>query len=299
MAPDENITWIRIDPRNRNTILAGASFGLFISYDAGVTWTQYDIVPRSGVYAASAQRVTGLLVDGNTLPSTMYVAVGYPYSSTRRVGLTGGANGMYKASVPSSGAPVFTQIVTGWPAGTGSGTANDVGRIEIDWDSTHTHIYAHVSDYGFTVPANLGDTLGIWHTANGGATWNQLTGSTGASFIDCGGAAESLQAWYDLYLGVDPLDSHIFYTGRTNLWKGTVDATYTAVTLQDLSGVYTQLPACGYGTCHPDQHAIAFQPTSNPTRFLAANDGGLYYGTGANGGFTQLNQGLDIRSSRR
>ena len=98
-----------------NTVLAGASYGLFISYDAGVTWTEYDVVNRnSATYNTSAQRVTSILVDGNTNPSTMYVALGYPYSSTRRPNLIGGANGVYKATVPSSGAPTFTLMASGW-----------------------------------------------------------------------------------------------------------------------------------------------------------------------------------------
>src|SRR5206468_4012375 len=142
LAPDENVKWIAIDPNNHNTIVAGASYGLFISRDAGVNWTRYDIVNRNAVpYNDDAQMVSGLLVDGSTNPSTVYAAIGYPYTSTRRVGLTGGANGVYKATIPASGAPTFTLMASGWPAGTGNGTPNTVGRIELDWNAAHTRIY--------------------------------------------------------------------------------------------------------------------------------------------------------------
>ena len=36
-----------------------------------------------------------------------------------------------------------------------------------------------------------------------------------------------------------------------------------------LGNVYTT-NCTGYGTLHPDQHAFAFVPGSNPTRFVAA-----------------------------
>lgn len=281
--PDQNIHTLAIDPNDRNTILAGASYGLFISRDAGVTWTQYDIVNRNAApYNIAAQRVTSILIDGATSPSTAYVAVGVPY--TYYTGLTGGANGVYKATIPASGAPTFTLMANGWPAGTGDGTnSSNVGRIELAWNAAHTRIYAHASHY-----ANVGQTLGIYHTANGGTNWNLLTGSTETNWSDCGNSNETDQAWYDLAIAVDPNDDKIIYTGRTNLWKATVNSTYTSVTLLDLSAVYAT-GCAAYGSIHPDQHTIAMVPGSNPTRFLVGNDGGVYFATGAAGGFTQLN----------
>ncbi len=293
-APDENIKTIVIDPHNANTIIAGASYGLFISYDAGVTWTQYDVVPRNQTtpinYTTSAQRVTSILIDGNTNPSTMYVALGYPYTSTKRAGLIGGANGVYSATVPSSGAPAFTLLANGFPAGTANGTvSSNVGRIELAWNAAHTHIYAHVDHY-----ANVGQTLGIYHLNVATSTWNLLTGTAEASWTTCGtGGNESDQAWYDLTMDMDPLNDTILYSGRTNLWKITLNSATapTSATLTDLSGVYSTNCA-QYGSLHPDQHAFAFQPTSNPTRFLVGNDGGIYFGTGATGGFTRTMTGM-------
>jgi hypothetical protein len=291
LAPDQNINNIVIDPRNHNTIVAGASYGVFISYDAGLTWTQYDVVDRnSATYNTSAQRVTSILMDGNTNPSTIYVALGYPYTSTRRANLIGGANGVYKAQVPSSGAPTFTLLSSGFPAGTANGTvSSNVGRIELAWNAAHTHIYAHVAHY-----ANVGQTLGIYHLNVALSTWNLLTGTAETSWTTCGtGGNESDQAWYDLTLDMDPLSDTTLYSGRTNLWKITLNSATspTSATLTDLSGVYSQ--SCSqYGTLHPDQHSFAFQPTSNPTKFLVGNDGGVYYGTGAAGGFTRTMSGI-------
>jgi PQQ-like domain len=293
-APDQNIKSIVIDPRNHNTLLAGGSYGVFISYDAGVTWTQVDVVNRNvAPFTTSAQRVTSMLIDGNTNPSTVYVALGYPYSSSRRAGLIGGANGVYSAPVPTSGAPTFTLRANGFPAGTGNGTspptagAANVGRIELAWNATHTHMYAHVAQY---TAANVGMTLGIYHLNMATMTWNLLTGTADTNFKTCGTPAgqETAQAWYDLTLDMDPLNDTIMYTGRTNLWKVTLNSPTapTSATLLDLSAVYSTSCAA-YGSCHPDQHSFAFQPGSNPTRFLVGNDGAVYYGTGAAGGFTR------------
>jgi hypothetical protein len=281
MAPKNNIKVIAVDPHDSNTVLAGADYGLFISRDAGVTWAMADVVNRNAApFNDDAQRISSLLLDGNTNPSTIYLAIGYPYTSVYRPGVNGGANGVYKATLPASGNPVFTLKNSGWPANTGAGTANVFGRVELGWNAAHTRIYAYAANYNPSTVA----PVGLYTTADGANSWTALTGGT--TFTTCG--ADSAQDWYNLYVAVDPLNDKTLYIGRTNVWKGTVNATYTSISNSSISGVYSSV-ACGYGTIHPDQHGFAFVPGSNPTRFLAGNDGGVYYGTGAVGGFTQLN----------
>jgi hypothetical protein len=290
-APDENIRHIVVHPGNSNIVIVGASYGIFISWDAGVTWTQYDVVNRTmAPYSDDAQRVTGLLVDGPT--NTMYVALGYPYTSVRRPGLTGGSNGMFKAPIPTSpGAPTFTPINSGWPANTGTGNSTTIGRIELAWNTAHTRIYAAASDYSTTT------LYGIYTAASPFTTWTLLANTSSGSFVDCQNSNEtsSAQDWYDLLIGVDPLNDRTVYVGRVDFYKATIDSLYTtASTRQSLGDVYAiPPPACGgYGKLHPDQHAFAWVPTSNPSTFVVGNDGGLYFGTGAVGGFTQMNNTL-------
>ncbi len=285
LAPDENVKAIAVHPNNPNIVIAGASYGLFISWDAGVTWTRYDVVNRNAApYNDDAQRITDLLVDGPS--NTMYVAIGYPYTSSRRAGLLGGANGVYRAIIPATpGAPTFTLLNNGWPAGTGDGTtAPTVGRIELAWNAAHTRLFAAASSY---VSTNL---YGIYTSSDGGTTWTLLTNTGNSGLTSCTGGAETgNQDWYDLTLAVDPLDDHTLYVGRIDAYRLTLNAGYTSATTSTaLGNVYATL-CTGYGTLHPDQHAFAFVPGSNPTRFVAGNDGGLYYGTGAVGGYTQLN----------
>lgn len=298
LAPDENIKVIAVHPNNSNIVIAGASFGLFISWDAGMTWTRYDIVNRNAApYNDDAQRVSGLLVDGPS--NTMYVAVGYPYySSLRRPGLNAGANGIYAATIPTTpGAPTFAAMNTGLPSGTGSGSNNDVGRIELAWDAAHTRLYALISNFGTSNTNLTGYTLGLY-TAPIAGTWTLVANTNdkmqGPNVStnwkqSCGsGTDEFGQDWYDYYVGVDPNNDKLVYAGRTGTYSLTLNSTYGSATIANLSNVYGTACA-GYGTIHPDAHAIAIVPGTNPTRFLTGNDGGIYLGTGAVGGFTQLN----------
>ncbi|MFN8503844.1 fibronectin type III domain-containing protein [Kouleothrix sp.] len=280
--PDQNIGALAVDPRNSNTVLVGTRHGFFVSYNAGATWARYNVHS----HASESQQVSSIVLDGSTNPTTMYVAIGSPYAS-RAFGDIGGGNGVYKASVPSSGAPSFTLLNNGWPAGTGSGASNNVGRIRLAKSAQNPQIiYAQVGDY------NNFNALGTWVTTNGGGSWAQLSGSDDFAYQDCTSFATSEgQDWYDLFLGVDPSNDKILYVGRTDLYKIVVNNSYTGVSsITDLSNVYSTSCA-GYGTLHPDQHAVAMISSS---QFLVGNDGGIYLGSGAVGGFTAMQNGLNI-----
>jgi hypothetical protein len=281
--PEQNIGSIEVDPRNPNTLLVGTRHGFFMSYDGGTTWARYDVHSQAG----QSQRVTSIVLDGSTNPSTMYVAVGYPYTS-RLYGNIGGGNGIYRATVPASGAPSFAKLTSGFPQNTAGGSTNTVGRIELVQSKQNAQlIYAQVSNYDI----NLTNALGTWVTTNGGTTWTQLSGSADSGYKNCSNQATGEgQDWYDLFVGVDPSNDKTLYIGRTSLYKATVNSTYTGFSsIQDLGSVYST-SCTGYGKIHPDQHAVAMISSS---QFLVGNDGGLYLGTGAVGGFTALNKGLD------
>lgn len=300
LAPDQNIKAIAVNPNNPNTVFVGASYGLFVSYNGGTTWTQLDIVNRNAApYNDDAQRIDSILIDGPS--NTMYVSIGYPYASGRRPGLTGGANGIYKATVPASGSPTWTAVNGGLPTGTGNGTPNDVGRVELTWNANHTRLYAMISNYGTSNASKAGMALGLYTKLTSAANWTLLSGTAETlkgtrlttSWKQCGSGSDEggQQDWYNLYVAVDPLNDKILYVGRVSTYKVTVGSTYASATILNLGNVYGQT-CTGYSKFHPDQHAFAFVPGSNPSTFLAGNDGGVYFGTGAVGGFTQLNNSL-------
>ena len=64
-----------------------------------------------------------MVVDGSTNPAVLYVAIGEDGGD--------GGNGVYRATLPTAGAPVFALKNAGWPVDTGSGNANAVGRIRL------------------------------------------------------------------------------------------------------------------------------------------------------------------------
>lgn len=281
-APEQNIGAIEVDPRNPNTIAVGTRQGFFMSYDAGVTWARYDVHAHNG----QSQRVSSIVLDGSTNPTTMYVAVGYPYAS-RLYGDIGGGNGVYKASMPTSGAPSFTLLSSGWPAGTGNGASNSVGRIELAISPSNPQVmYAQVSDY------NNANALGTWVTTNGGSSWTQLAGSGDSNYRDCfGDSTGEGQDWYDLFIGVDPSNDKVLYIGRVSMYKMVVNSAYTGVSsITNLANVYS-LGCPSYGSLHPDNHAVAMIASN---QFLVGNDGGIYLANGSAGGFTPMQNGLNI-----
>ncbi|GAC1353728.1 MAG: hypothetical protein NVSMB42_10340 [Herpetosiphon sp.] len=282
--PNENIGSIKIDPNNPSIIVVGTTWGLFISHDAGETWTQWDVADPT-----YAQRVSSITIDASTRPSSVYVALGYPYSSARFPGVTGYNNGVYKARLTADPTPfkLVTTASNGWPATTGACVSGcTVGRIALAAASTPGLLYATVSHYDI----NFTNALATWVTRDSGTTWTRLANSGDSAYVDCTASPNNEnQDWYNLAVAVDPADDHTLYIGRTSLYKATVDPAFTAFQspIRDLGAVYSNCP--GTGLLHPDQHAIALQPDGS---FLVGNDGGMQRWNNTTRRFTAINNSL-------
>ena len=135
-----------------------------------------------------------------------------------------GANGIYSATMGSSGCPSFTSIAsnangfvfgnqvagspytTGAPMNAGSGTpcdypisggtgtcgssTNQLGRIDIAVaPSNPNYIYAQAQSIVWNNNGGCGSTngcqLGAWATTNGGTSWTYMEGSQGGALRDC------------------------------------------------------------------------------------------------------------------
>ena len=124
----------------------------------------------------------------------------------------------------------------------------------------------------------------LWKSTDGGSSWLIFPTPTGIY-----GPPHSWcypQCWYNLVVAVDPTDPNTVYLGGLDLYRTTDGGT----TWTDLGGY------AGY--LHPDQHAIAFLPTSHTTIF-SGNDGGIWVSPNANtctpiSCWTNLNQGLGL-----
>jgi hypothetical protein len=291
---------VRVDPNNSNNVVAGTKTGLYFSYDAGNSWTG-PCAPDN--FSSQRQDITGLELSNVGGVTRILAAIGARgIATTVQYNLNqNGANGIYKATMPASGCPSdFTPITTnangftvnGNPTNATTGVAcnmpingtvcansstNKLGRIDIAIaPSDPNYIYAQVQ--AIETQSSCGGTgceLAAWRSTNGGTTWTQIPGSTGASLVDCGGSANDYnQNWYDQGIAVDPnnRDRAFFDTFEIWFWKNG-NTTWTDTT-------------CGYSgnteVVHVDQHALTFVPGSSSI-LLAGSDGGVYATTNANG----------------
>jgi hypothetical protein len=298
----DSVGKVRVDPNNSNNVVAGTKTGLYFSYDAGNNWTG---PCTTNNFSSQRQDITGLeLSNMGGGVTRILAAVGVRgIATTVQYNLNqNGANGIYKGTMPASGCPGdFTSITTnanGWTKDATNTNAtsgnpcnmpingtlcaagpnpNKLGRIDIAVAPSNPNvIYAQVQ--AIETQASCGGTgcqLAAWRTVNGGTTWTQIPGSTGASLADCGGSnTDYNQNWYDQGVAVDPNNSDrvFFDTFEIWFWKNGNTA-WTDTT-------------CGYSgnaeIVHVDQHALAFVPGSSSI-LLAGSDGGVYATTSANG----------------
>src|SRR6267143_1065244 len=289
---------VRVDPNNSNKVVAGTKQGVFFSYDGGTNWTGPCF---TNAFSTQRQDVTGLELSNMGGTTRVVVAIGTRgFATTVQADLgNNGANGLYSATMGSSGCPTFTSIATnangfvygntvsgspystGAPmnAGTGSAfvnstTGNQLGRIDIAVaPSNANYIYAQVQSIavnGGNCGAN-GCQLGAWASTNGGGTWSYMEGSQGPALGDCG--QDYPQNWYDQGIAVDPNNPDRVFFDTFDLWF----ATRTGPVCNDIT--------CGYSggnprPVHVDQHALAFVIGSSSI-LLVGNDGGAHGTTNA------------------
>src|SRR5213596_2262917 len=297
---------VRVDPSNSNKVVAGTKQGVYFSYDAGVNWTGPCFTNN---FSTQRQDVTGLELSDTGGGNTRIIAgIGTRgFATTVQYDLgNNGANGLYSATMESSGCPSFASIAsnangfvfgnmvagsaysTGAPmnAGTGSqfvdiNTGDQLGRIEIAVaPSNPNYIYAQVQSIVGNSDGGCGSApgcqIGAWATTNGGTNWTFMEGSQGGALRDCqNGPGDYPQNWYDEGVVVDPNNPDRVFFDTFDVWF----ATRTGTTWN-----YT---TCGYsysgaaGPVHVDQHALAFLPGSSSILAIG-NDGGVHGTANAN-----------------
>lgn len=254
----QSIGKVVVDPNQSNNVIVGSKTGLYFSYDAGANWTG-PCYTNAFTTATPPQRqdMTGLLAVNDGGATKLYAAVGTRSQPTpvQPDLVNNGANGVYRAAMPSSGCPAVSDwslLANGFPSGTGNGTPNaSRGRLEIALaPSDPQTLYAM-----FANPANSGIS-GIWKTTDGGDSWTQ----TGAP-DDPGG-----QMWYDAGITVSPTDPNVLFVSTVDLFRSSNGGT----SWTNLTGAYSG------GPVHPDNHARAIVG-GDANKQLNGNDGGVYY----------------------
>ena len=295
---------VRVDPNDSNKVVAGTKQGVFFSYDAGVNWTGPCFTNN---FSTQRQDVTGLQLSNMGGTTRIIAAIGTRgFATTVQYDLgNNGANGLYTATMGSSGCPSFTSIAsnangfvfgnavtgsaysTGAPMNAGSGipyaiaspsptppVGNQLGRIDIAVaPSNPNYIYAQVQSIAFNSDGGCGTNgcqLGAWATTDGGASWAYMEGSQGGALRNCNNSAGDYpQNWYDQGVAVDPNNPDRVFFDTFEVWF----ATRTGTVWNDTT--------CGYsysgsaGPVHVDQHALAFLPGSSSILAIG-NDGGIH-----------------------
>src|SRR5205085_817279 len=136
--------------------------------------------------------------------------------------------------------------------------SNVLGRIDLGVaPSNPNYIYAQVQ--AIQTQASCGGTgceLGAWRSSDGGLSWTQVPGSTGAALTGCGGSnTDYNQNWYDQGVAVDPNNPDRVYFDTFEIWSWkNGDPAWKDTT-------------CGYSgnteVVHVDQHALAYLPGSS------------------------------------
>jgi len=296
---------VRVDPNNSNKVVAGTKQGLFFSYDGGATWSAPCF---TNAFSTQRQDVTGLELSNMGGGTTRIIAAigtrGFATPVQYDLG-NNGANGIYSATMGSSGCPTFTSItsnangfifgnqVTGSPYTTGAAmnatsgalfvnttTGNQLGRIEIAVaPSNPNYIYAQGQSIATNSNGGCGSAagcqLGAWASTDGGGTWSFMEGSQGGSLRNCtGGQGDYPQNWYDEGIVVDPNNPDRVFFDTFDVWF----ATRTGTTWNDVTCGYSYSGAAG--PVHVDQHALAFLPGSSSIMAIG-NDGGIHGTTNA------------------
>ena len=168
--------------------------------------------------------------------------------------------GIYRCTNAGAATPTWTKLTTGLPAGGFTRIALGISA------SAPKTVYALIANDSYTID-------GFYRTTNGGSNWAAI----GLPGGDIGG-----QGFYNINVAVDPTTPNIVFLSGISLWKATRNAAGTW-SFSDVGGVF-----------HPDNHALAFDPTNN-LRVYAGSDGGIYKSN--DGGITwidSINEGLCI-----
>lgn len=273
---------IAIDPSNPQVVYAGTGEGNFSGdsyYGAGVlkstngaaSWTMLAQATFTGtrfsriavtpgtparLFGATGKGVYRSTDGGNTwaamtsgipanVPATD-VSINPATPATVYAAVWG--QGIYRTTNASAATPAWTKLAGGLPAGGFSRIALAVAP------SSPATVYALIADASYLVN-------GFYRSTDGGTSWTQIPLPGG----NIGG-----QGFYNLNVAVQPNNAGVVYLSGISLWKAT------------LSGTTWSIVNVG-ATVHPDNHALAFDPT-NPQVIWAGNDGGIY--RSADGGTT-------------
>ena len=269
------INIVFVDPANHLVVYLASNFGVFISNDGGLNWTQG---------ALPGGDVRSLVMDLTSPPAARIL-----YAGVSGVGIFRSINGGQTwTSILSGATPVVATELNS--AGISGGPARSVGKFIVALAPPISPpiptgiqvLYATVEGRPLNrprQPTDAPDPVGVFRSTDQGLSWTLQTPHN-AGIPPGSGMPLNTQGGYSFHMAVDPASpgdgiNDIIYFGAV----GQARSTDSGLTFTGLSGL------------HADTHAWAFAPQPGPFSVVyCGNDGGIFRATGGTA-FTSLNAG--------
>ncbi len=249
---------VEVDPNDSNNIIVGTKTGLYLSYNAGDSWTGPCL---TNAFNTQRQDITGIVLRDLGASTQIIAAVGTRgFATTVQPDLSrNGANGIYRGSFPATGCPVDFTVISrgdnGFPAGSGGGVptpTNTLGRIDLAIAPSNDQvIYAQVARILPSGP----NILGVWRSDNAGDTWVAATNGD----VSGGGT----QSWYNAGMSVHPTTPATVVLSAFRTFRSTTGG-----------GGFSSMGSAP----HVDHHARSWVNLGGGNYgLLIGTDGGVYY----------------------
>jgi len=242
------INKLAVSPNDHNRIYAATRTGLWVSPNAGATWSRlYD--------ASAVNGVTDLALRTDATPDTLIMACG----------IFATASIQYSANGGGTWSTAYTEA--------------DMGRTSLALAPSNQNIV-----YALASSNTYDDMLAVLQSTDGGASWHSQVRNTSPTPLNTTLLSNPLysvcysqhfnQGWYDNVIAVDPVDPNRVWAGGIDLFRSDDQGQNWG-----LASCWWADPVQGTFYAHADQHAIVFHPNYNGdtnTTMFVGNDGGVF-----------------------
>ncbi len=243
---------VEVSPHDPNRLYAATSTGVWLSQDAGLSWTR-TLIPRTTAGCLE------LAVRNDLDPDTVFASCGSEQGTLPQPGPLGpvAGDGVYRST---DGGQTWVRVII-----RSGGRAVGVTSLAIA-PTDQNVIYANAADLD-------GNALALFRSTEGGAsgTWEIRNAGAPNWFANC--RYDYAQGGYDNVVAVDPTDANRIWVGGVDLFRsangGRTFQIASDWAADETSPVFV----------HADQHLIVFDPnydgTTNKTVYFG-NDGGIF-----------------------
>jgi photosystem II stability/assembly factor-like uncharacterized protein len=243
---------VEVSPHDSNRLYAATSTGVWVSDDAGLSWSR-TLVPRTTAGCLE------LAVRNDLDPDTVFASCGSELGTLPQAGPNGppAGDGVYRST---DGGQTWVRVII-----RSGGRAVGVTSLAIA-PSDQDVIYANAADLD-------GNALAMFRSTEGGesGSWEVRNAGTPNWFANC--RYDYAQGGYDNVVAVDPTDPNRIWVGGVDLFRS-ANAGKTFQIASDWAA-----PETSTAFVHADQHLIVFDPgydgTTNRTVYFG-NDGGIF-----------------------